>query len=211
MSKRKIEGLPMKQIFFIGSGISFGALTIYANQKPYFSFDLMLTRAVQQVNSPIFDGLMRLITEIGNPLPSSAIALFVYFILIALKKYKEFAGLFISTTGALLLSNIFKTLVSRTRPDPNLIHQIGIYLKPDSFPSGHVLFFVGFFGFLSYLFLKNGKSIQNRISAIVCLTLIFLIGLSRIYLGAHWFSDVMGAYLIGAVWLYIAVLFYKKF
>lgn len=209
MNKVKNIRLPIKQSFFFGSGIFFGALAIFAGQKAYFNIDLEVTRIVQSLNFSFFDILMRFVTEIGNPLLGSAIALFTYFILIALKKYKEFAGLFISTTGALLISNIFKSLVSRQRPDPSLISQIDIYLRADSFPSGHVLFFIGFFGFLAFLLL-SAKNLIGNVYAFFCILLIILIGISRIYVGAHWFSDCLGSYLIGFVWLYISVLIYKK-
>ncbi len=210
MSKQGNHTLNIKRSFFIGSGVSFGALAFFSGQKPYFKIDLQITKLIQSFNFPAFDSFMRLITSLGNPLEGSAIALFTYFILVALKKYKEFAGLFISTTGALLISNVFKTLVSRTRPDPSLINQIDIYLNADSFPSGHVLFFVGFFGFLGYLFFRSKTSLGNFF-ALICCTLILLMGVSRIYVGAHWFSDVLGAYLIGFAWLYTATLIFKKF
>lgn len=210
MNKVKNKGSPIKQSFFLGFGISFGALAIIAGQKPYFSIDLQISKFTQNFNNPIFDFLMRFVTSLGNPLEGSATALFTYFILIYLKKYKEFAGLFISTTGALLISNIFKTLVSRERPDPSLISQIDIYLRADSFPSGHVLFFIGFFGFLAFLLLSS-KNLIGNVCAFFCILLIILIGISRIYVGAHWFSDCLGSYLIGGIWLFLIKFLYEKF
>lgn len=206
-SKRKL----IFQFVVLASIISFTILTILAHQRPYFRTDLFITLLVQSIHNPIFDGLMRFISWLGYFFPGIMLIIISSIFLYLYAKKLDMLMLIISSLGATLLSLFFKFLVSRPRPDPHLIEQFSIYRDPDSFPSGHVLFFMGFFGFLLFLSftkLKNGY-LRNLLVSIFFL-LILLVGLSRIYLGAHWFSDTLGSYLIGFVWLFIVITIYQK-
>ncbi len=186
-------------------------LTFFAKQKPYFAIDLTITQEVQEFNASWFDMLMNFLTWLGNPGISPVLLLITSGILFLKKRKKEGMMVIFSTAGATIISVTMKHFVHRLRPNPKLIHQVARYLKPDSFPSGHVLFFVGFFGFLLYLTFTLPASNKFRIILLVILTfLVSLIGTSRIYLGAHWFSDVMGAYLVGFIWLSIVIFLFNK-
>lgn len=98
-------------------------------------------------------------------------------------------------------------LVGRSRPpgfslDPSYIFgSISQY----SYPRGHVLFFVVFFGFTALLACRFLAGWMWRITISICAALILLIGPSCIYLGAHWFSDVIGSYIPGTFWLIILI------
>jgi membrane-associated phospholipid phosphatase len=83
-------------------------------------------------------------------------------------------------------------------------------LPSSGFPSGHVLEFTAFCGFLAFLVYTLLKPSWGRtLPLIVFSMIIVLMGLSRIYLGQHWFSDVMGAYLLGSLWLALTVRLYR--
>jgi membrane-associated phospholipid phosphatase len=191
--------------------LAFGLLTLFAKQYAYFSFDLQITLFIQRINFPFFDSLMRYLTYLGNPeiavISVALVALVVYF----MKAKAASLMTIISCLGGLLVSVFFKMIVSRPRPDPLLIHQVGTFLHTDSFPSGHVLGAVSLYGFVLYIaYTRLQNTIIRRLIITVCSFIIILMGVSRIYLGAHWFSDVLGAYLIGFVWLSIMVFFYHK-
>ena len=105
--------------------------------------------------------------------------------------------------GALVVA--VKTVVGRPRPlaaEVQVVRHVGGY----SFPSAHVVSYVSGFGFLAYLAGIDLSSPALRALIIgSCLGMLLLIGPSRIYMGAHWASDVLGAYLLGGLWLSVVL------
>lgn len=191
--------------------IGFAILTFLAKQYDYFQIDLTLTRFIQQIDLVWFLIFMKAVSFMGDVIAVliivSLLALYGFFI----GKRKAPIVLVISTIGGLAISQLFKILVARPRPDPVLINQIDTFLSSDSFPSGHVLGAISLYGFLLYIsYTQLKESMIRKVLMVICLFAILFMGLSRIYLGAHWFSDVLGAYLIGFVWLSAVVFFYHK-
>lgn len=206
--------LHRKTIFQIVLGsftLAFSVLTFFAKQHAYFPLDVTLTRFIQRVETGWIDILLRWITIFGNP-PFAIGLTFAAALLFAVRKrIRESIFILLSTGGAALISVIFKFIVARPRPDPDLIRQLDIFLHNDSFPSGHVLFYVSLYGFLLYVVATKFKKNILRIVLLILFTLLLLlIGPSRMYVGAHWFSDTMGAYLIGSVWLFVVTYLYNK-
>jgi membrane-associated phospholipid phosphatase len=117
----------------------------------------------------------------------------------------------VATASSLLLTAILKLLVGRPRPPLYTLDPADIFLAIDkySFPSGHVLFSVVFFGFVAYLAWLHLAGWSRAFVIAACAALILLIAPSRIFLGAHWASDVIGSYVIGALWLIILILAYR--
>jgi undecaprenyl-diphosphatase len=194
------------EIILVTLIVSFTILTIFAKNYLYFPFDLVITQVIQLISVPFFKEIMLGITSLGYVNQGAVLICMFALIIFLLGKSKESLMLIISSTGAVLLSLVFKLIVARPRPDPSLIHQLSAYQSADSFPSGHVLFFMGFFGYLLYLahiYLYKGSI--KIITETILIGLIILMGISRIYVGAHWFSDTLGAYLIGSVWLLFIV------
>jgi membrane-associated phospholipid phosphatase len=183
--------------------VSFIGLGTLVKLHPSNDIDLSITHFIQQINAPWFDLIMRTFTLLGNAVPAIITVIILVAVLFILKRKKESLLLLISSAGASLISAIAKTIVARPRPDPNVIHQIGIYSKSDSFPSGHVLVLMGIYGCLFYLvFTRLKKGLLRIVLIDIFLIILFLIGISRIYLGAHWFSDVLGSYFIGTAWIF---------
>lgn len=96
-----------------------------------------------------------------------------------------------------LFSQILKYLFQRTRPDMSQLVVISGY----SFPSGHTMNSLIFYGFVCYQIIKLMKHRSKYIIVAVPGVLILLIGISRVYLGVHYASDVLAGFIIGAAWL----------
>jgi len=112
-----------------------------------------------------------------------------------------------------VLASVIKVLVGRPRPPLFPVNPADFFpvINQYSFPSGHVLFFVVFFGFVGYMAWLHFSGRSCMIVIAICSALILLIAPSRVYLGAHWASDVIGSYVIGVLWLIILVLAYQLF
>ncbi len=96
---------------------------------------------------------------------------------------------------------LVKDLIQRPRPTAAQVNVIDL-LNSYSFPSGHVMFYLGFFGFIGFLAFSLLKpSLKRSLVLFLVSVLIVLIGVSRISLGEHWASDVLGAYLLGSLTL----------
>jgi len=113
------------------------------------------------------------------------------------------------STVSLLLNLLLKVQVSRPRPTANLVHIVQAAVGY-SFPSGHVMAYIAYWGLLfSFgVILFEGRHWWRIALLTTSAALVVLIGPSRVYLGDHWASDVLGAYLIGGVLLGLAVGFY---
>jgi len=191
--------------------IAIALLTFLAKNYAFFSIDLYITRQIQLIQNPVIVGLLFFMTWLGNYY-QAIFSLIIFTGALFIYGYKkESLILTLSTLGAVVIAETLKLVVSRPRPDSLLINQIEVFTRHDSFPSGHVLFYCGFYGcllFLTHLKIKH-KRVRNILMGIL-LAIILLVGISRIYLGSHWFSDVLAAYLIGSVWLYIVILIFRK-
>lgn len=120
------------------------------------------------------------------------------------KKRVEFLAILITLTGTHETVSILKPIINRSRPDFNLAYYIENSL---SFPSGHSAIAVALFGYYIYYLLKIDTLCKPRIVVLLSgATIILLIGFSRMYLGVHYLSDVLGGFLIGLLWLIIGII-----
>jgi undecaprenyl-diphosphatase len=187
----------------------YAVLGILAHHYAYFDWDLSLARSIQSISVPGFGMLLVAVSFLGGWI---AWPLVVAIGLALIKKGLRTEGVVCIAGTALgaAINLLFKLLVGRPRPTDLLVNVTRVY-HHESFPSGHVIFFVEFFGFLfflAYVLLKRGP--LRVVLLIVLALLIALVGLSRVYLGAHWPSDVLGAYLAGGIWLMLEIEVYRR-
>jgi membrane-associated phospholipid phosphatase len=199
-------------LFLIGLVAVVGAfttLTILVKTTPSFPIDVQVTRALQSINSPVFAALMDLISWPGFSPQTYIIPLIIMAVLYLFGFHWEALAALFATVFTPIVNVIVKDYIRRPRPTVDLV-QVFRILDSYSFPSGHVMFYVGFFGFiwfLVYTLLK--RSVRRTIMLWILGIFIALVGMSRIYLGQHWASDVLGAYLLGTLTLLVNIWFYR--
>jgi undecaprenyl-diphosphatase len=183
----------------------YAALAIFAFLHPYFGWDLRITNFVQGINLPGFQDLMILVTTLGNGWTPYLLVICTS-ILLRLKKHKAAALVcLVGVSASSAVNQLMKIIINRPRPSTDLV-RVFFNVSHRSFPSGHTIFFVAFFGFLLFLtYVYRVRPIYRWVMSFVFGGMIALIGLSRIYLGAHWSSDVIGGYLTGSLWLSLMI------
>jgi undecaprenyl-diphosphatase len=182
-------------------------LSYAASKFTVLPLDIKSYYELQEEASPLFSMTMLLVSALGEFSLAMLLTLITAFVFIARRQWLE-AIFMLATTSNVLLTFALKTIIQRTRPfsisenSTGLIQGINQY----SYPSGHVLFFVVFFGFLAYLSWIYLTGLIRIVVMSLCAGLVILIGPSRIFLGAHWASDVAGSYILGTLWLFILIL-----
>lgn len=162
--------------------------------------DFFQTRLVTDFNT----SFMKVITFFGSAIPFIVIVLLVL-IFIKNKAYSFY--MFINLLWVYIVSIIFKNIIMRERPMLSLIEKPSDF----SFPSGHTMCSVAFYGFIVYLLLKNIKNYFLKwLIVFVFSMLVIFIGISRIYLNVHYFTDVIGGFILGSICLLMIINIYIK-
>ena len=178
-------------------------LAVFIYQHPTLQLDIDISTLVQAHTSAALDAIMQAISWFGN-MPYSAITAITASLLFYLFRYKREALYVLLAMLSGAVSSAVKGIVNRPRPLQPLIRVVAKNMQ-QSFPSGHVMYYVILFGFIAFLMrrlIQIPKLIRGTIFYL-CMALVLTISISRIYLGAHWFTDVAGAYLLGSVCLFI--------
>lgn len=147
--------------------------------------------------------VMNFITFFGKHefLIPANLLLIAYYLFLKKKKWYSIKIPAVAISSFLLMFGL-KRLFGRDRPDDQLLETATNF----SFPSGHALMGVTFYGLIIYAIWQNIKNPAVKwVSTILLLCWIFLIGFSRIYLRKHYYSDVVAGYCIGFVWLVFAI------
>ena len=176
------------------------AVSLLARFFEPFPGDTQIVRWVQTRQYPAITALLEVVSQIGRSLVLLGVTGATAATLFALRRGKEaiaVAGLAV----VLGLTPVLQLLVDRARPPADLVgidQQLGGF----GFPSGHAYQTIVFFGALIYLCsTRTARPRLRRLTQASLSLLILSIGVSRVYLGAHWPSDVLGGFLLGAVFL----------
>lgn len=188
-------------LFFVGL-----ALTLRAAGGT--AIDLAVTHAVQRIDVPAFTALMVAVSAPGYA-PWSWIALgCASLALLAGGLWREALFVLVSD-GASVLTSFVKLLVERPRPTADAV-QVASHLADYSYPSGHVVGYVTLCGFLIFvLYVRFAGSWLRTLGIVVLGAMICLVGISRVHLGYHWVSDVLGGYALGTLYLLLLIEVYR--
>ena len=208
--RRAVARARWAEIVFVTALALYGALAVLAHAYAYFAWDVAINRAIRSVTLPGFDPLMVGLSWLGSGIMPTVLVVGTGMALYAARFRLEGIFCMIGVTLGSVINSLMKLAIARPRPGPDVIEVMRHY-NHNSFPSGHVEFFVTFFGFLlflNYVLLKHGP--LRRACFVVFGLMIALIGVSRVYMGAHWPSDTIGAYLMGGLWLMLMIEAYRR-
>jgi membrane-associated phospholipid phosphatase len=168
-------------------------------------FDPRVLRWVVAHRTAWLTAVMNTVTWLGsNAVIVPFLVIVGTFLIVRRRDWRPAATLAGTLVGAIVLYDIVKAAVHRPRPPASV--WIGRY-SGGSFPSGHATQTIAFYGMLA-LVLTTGRSNRAKAWGLSGAALVaILVGASRIYLGAHWLTDVLGGYALGATWLAVIVAF----
>ncbi len=170
-----------------------------------FAFDTTFLLWLHHFANPNLDNLMLFLTNLGNP-STVVIVAGVTVLLLWWRSYREEAKVFVFTClGGLILNTGLKLFFSKPRPE--LWHRL-ISEKSFSFPSGHALGSMVLYGFIAYELATHYPHLAKVIYSLTVI-LIIAIGISRLYLGVHWPTDIIAGYGVGFLWLMICITMLK--
>ena len=168
------------------------------------SLDIYINTHITLLHGKVLNIIMLFITN----LISVEFVCFLFFLLIiALEKKSDAIYFFIGSSLTILLNLLIKVIVQRSRPD-------GVVLAIESgysFPSAHAMLSVFIYGFIAYLIhINRTKRKKAKIDIFLFTTLVLLISFSRIYIGVHYFSDVICGAILGCICLWLFIKFVYK-
>ncbi|MEB3282079.1 MAG: phosphatase PAP2 family protein [Lyngbya sp.] len=203
---KKITSRILTLLFsLVSSGLILSALSLWVFfeiaeevlEQETKALDTAILQHFQSWHTPLLNQIFIGVTFLGNPNFLILFTLVVSLILIHYKQKAKLGILAIASGGAMGLNYWLKVLFSRSRPQ--LWQQI-VDVNFKSFPSGHAMISLVVYGIVSYYLITQFQASSKIIITLTSL-LIFLIGLSRLYLGVHWPTDILAGYAAGLVWL----------
>jgi undecaprenyl-diphosphatase len=197
-------------VFFAGiTGVA--ALTALVPTKQVQALDQAIMVRLQSIRDPWIERAMAFVSWFGFP-PQSRVLPPTYAAVLWIARFRLEAVFQLAAWGSALLSTIVKAFMRRPRPVAGKDLRVVVApLDGSSFPSGHVLTYVGVYGWMAIMadHLIRPPVLRRLIVAALA-TLIAAVGPSRIHLGHHWPTDVVASYLLGSGYLAALVVAYRR-
>jgi undecaprenyl-diphosphatase len=190
-------------IISAGSLLGFSLISLFISDQKINRFDQQVISVIQGGESPNLTLIMEFFTMIGSAPVVIVLSLFLLFFLYKILHHRMELILFSGTViGSAVLNELLKQFFHRVRPELHRLIEVGGF----SFPSGHAMNAFTVYGVVSFLLWRHISTRLGRLILIISsAVMILLIGVSRIYLGVHYPSDVIGGYLASCVWLTFAI------
>lgn len=180
----------------------FGVVEDVVNHESIVSFDTRFANLLHEYRSPALVKVFLWITLLGKAkfvLVTSLAATALFWIW---NRKRYILPFWLTLGGSYLVIFLGKIVIHRQRP-----LEVGVYHEAFySFPSGHAAIAAAVYGFIAYCVIRHVGTWRNRLNlSFVAIVLIASIGFSRLYLGVHFISDILGGYLLGSLWLIIGI------
>jgi undecaprenyl-diphosphatase len=187
----------------------FEGLSLLVTRDRLRQFDLSIIHKVQSLESPGLTRVGEFLSLVGSPAVMIPLVLGIAVILFLVLGHRKELILFIGgMLGSTLLNHFLKDLYHRARPD---IHRI-VEEQGFSYPSGHSMAAFTFYGLLTFLLWRHLSSRSGRIALVaISAVIIISIGLSRVYLGVHYPSDVLGGYWVSGCWIALCIKLFRRY
>lgn len=194
----------IKWLFLVLALLIFGVLAYLVTNNQTGDLDSSVYSIVTFSKTDFLTGFYKFITFFASEIMVGLISL-VFILIFKNKRYGVFA--IVNAVNIVVLNIVLKLIFMRDRPyDLMIINESGY-----SFPSGHAMAALGFYGFIIYLIWHFNLSKKAKIIFTILLAiLILLIGVSRIYLGVHYASDVLAGYMVSTIYLILYITFVSK-
>jgi undecaprenyl-diphosphatase len=188
--------------------VGFGAIALLIGDQRIEGFDNAVISFVRGLESDVWTNVFVFFTWMGSGLCAGIISLAAMVFLYAVLGHRKELILLASVgAGSWILNETLKAIFERARPTVNRIVEAVGY----SFPSGHSMGAFSLYGILAFLLWKHIRSVSGRILLLVVSGFfVLMIGVSRIYVGVHYPSDIVGGYLASGCWVFAAIWVYQK-
>lgn len=183
--------------------LGFTLIAFFLVADKIHALDNCIYGIVSKCINPTMTMIVKQITKLANPTTLVILVLIVCYILGIKQRDRNAVIAFVLNVGIITILNFtLKNIFVRIRPeDINIITETGY-----SFPSGHSALSMSLYGYIIYLINTRCNSKALKISSTVCLSLvILLVGISRIYLGVHFASDVIAAFMLSLSYLIVYI------
>lgn len=172
------------------------------NSKEFIAIDTFITKLLFSIRSEPVARVFYLLTKLCDIPAVSVLGASMSILFLIKKKFHFVIGIITSLLGSGLSIYLGKNIFEIERPHEYAYYQEYYF----SFPSGHATISVAFYGLLFYFLIRNNSSFKTwGILTVMAFVFWILIGISRLYLGVHYFSDVIAGYMLGFLWLLLSI------
>ena len=191
---RIVSGFLLAALVLAAAGwLVMGPLKLYPG-----SFDSAIRASVRQMQSPMWTSLFLTVTKLGSTLFLTVVGCAAGLVFIGLRWFRQLMLFILAMTGQAVLHHGFKWLIARPRPGAMISYPA---TESFSFPSGHALSSLCLYAMIAWITTSRLENSALKAGIwIITIILIFLIGVSRIYIGIHHASDVAAGFLAAAIW-----------
>ena len=194
-------------VIVVGGINLFVELTETLKTEMLTTYDTAITDYVISYRNPGLTSYFTFMTNIGDVYGYLIVlAVFLLVSLLVFKRWKYVVQATLVLALATISNMMLKRFIDRARP--SIEHLVSV--ETLSYPSGHAMSAMAFYGFLIFLVTKfNINKVMKYVLILVLITLILSIGISRIYLGVHFPSDIAGGFIAGLIWVVFCVLLFN--
>lgn len=188
--------------------LGFGWMSWLVSNEKVTRFDLDIISIVQGWETPWLTNVMKFFTFIGDRYQVIILSgMVIVFLFVVLRHRKELLLFIWASVGSVALNETLKVIFARERPDIYRLSEQAGY----SFPSGHAMAAFTLYSVLAYLLWRHIRTrVGKGVLLVTVVLVICIIGISRIYLGVHYPSDIIAGYMMSGCWLALSIWLYQK-